>query len=354
LTRSLLEKNCEINYLTEQVTLAEFETRKVKNKLEQWTISSMKREELCKKQRGARIKTGLGYKNDAQVYPPPSTFCYSPTPIPHPSNELIQEIIHNDTNISIAGLSGIYLKEVREDYAYGGSSGLGCSSSSNCLNSDSKKSVEDNSLIRFFFGHVLHSDNFIYNSNLGCSTSNNDLLNDDVIEDVCVNDKDELLGHVSESQTKTNCFQKFFSHQIPSFTPVRISKPKDKESSFSSMNHIDKSKSESEKAKVTAGKSKEPYDSYSDCNSQLSDCDEEIEIDRIPVSKVSKVGLKSHYFKCGNDDHTIKQCPKLVANSSGQKSLGRRLNTFVNNFFCKSSSVQRPKYTKAWVPISKV
>jgi len=105
LKRYLLGKNCEINYLTKQVTLAEFETRKFKNKLEQWTISSMKREDLCKKQRGARIQTGLGYKNDAQVYPPPTTFCYSPTPIPHPSNELIHEIVQNDTNSSIAGLT---------------------------------------------------------------------------------------------------------------------------------------------------------------------------------------------------------------------------------------------------------
>jgi len=54
------------------------------------------------------------------------------------------------------------------------------------------------------------------------------------------------------------------------------------------MNNVDKSKSEPYKVKVTAGKSKELYDSYSDCNSQLSDCDEEIEIDRIPVCKVSE------------------------------------------------------------------
>ncbi|KAK1440737.1 hypothetical protein QVD17_06568 [Tagetes erecta] len=260
LKRSLLEKNCEINYLTEQVTLAEFETRKVKNKLEQWTISAMKREELCKKQRGARVKTGLGYNNEAYAYPPPSTFCYSPTPIPYPSNELIQEIIQNDTNSSIAGLSGVNLKEVREDYAYGGSTGLGCSSSSDCSNSDSKKSVEDVRLINFVSSNVLHSDNFICNSNLGCSTSNFNMLNDDVIENVCMNDKDELS---------------------------------ERESSFSSMNHIDKSKSESEKVKVTTGKSKEPYDSYSDCNSQLSECDEEIEMDKILVDNVSKVGLKS-------------------------------------------------------------
>jgi len=161
LKRSPLEKNCEIYYLTEQVTLAEFETRKVKNKLEQWTISSMKREDLCKKQRGARIKTGVGYKNDTQVYPPPSTFCYSPTPIPHPSNELIQEIIQNDTNSSIAGLSGINLRELREEYAYGGSSGLGSSSRSSCSSFDSKKSVEDSSLINFVSSHVISSDNFV-------------------------------------------------------------------------------------------------------------------------------------------------------------------------------------------------
>ncbi|KAK1427754.1 hypothetical protein QVD17_16448 [Tagetes erecta] len=258
LKRSLLEKNCEINYLTEQVTLAEFETRKLKNKLQQWTISSMKREELCKKQRGARVKTGFGLNNETYAYPPPSTFCYSPTPIPHPSNELIQEIIQNDTNSSIAGLSGVNLKEVREDYAYGGSTGLGCSSSSECSNSDSKKSVEDISLINSVSSDVLYSDNSMFNSNLGCTTSNPNVLNDDLIENKCVNDKDKLSGHVSESQTKTNCFQKFFTNQIPSFTPIRISKPK----------------SESKKVNVTAGKSKEPYDSYSDCNSQLSECDE--------------------------------------------------------------------------------
>ncbi|KAK1424128.1 hypothetical protein QVD17_19443 [Tagetes erecta] len=338
LKRTLLEKNCEINYLTEQVTLAEFEARKLKNKLQQWTISSTKREELCKNQRGARVKTGLGLNNnETYAYPPPSTFCYSPTPIPHPSNELIQEIIQNDTNSSIVGLSGVNLKEVREDYAYGGSTGLGCSSSSDCSSSDSKKSLEDISLINSVCSNVLYSDNSMFNSSLGCTTSNPNMLNDVLIESVCENDKDKLSGHVSESQTKTNCFQKFFTQKIPSFTPVRISKPK----------------SESERVKVTSGKSKEPYDSYSDCNSQLSECDEEIEMDKIPANRVFKVGLKSNCFKCGNTGHTVKQCPKLIQNSSKQKSFGKRLNTFVNNFFCNSSSAPSPKYTKAWVPISK-
>jgi len=239
LKRSLLEKNCEINYLTEQVALAEFETRKVKNKLEQWSISSMKREDLCKKQRGARIKTGLGYKNDAQVYPPPSTFCYSPTPTPRSSNELIQEIIKNDTNSLISGLGDAEITDVREDYAYGGTSGLG---SSGCPSFKSKKSVEDNTSINFVSSHVLYSDNCVCNSNLGCSTSNSNNLNDDLIEKVCGNDKADLSGHVSESQTKTNCFQKFFSRQIPSFTPVRISKPKDKESSLSSVSKLEPDK----------------------------------------------------------------------------------------------------------------
>ncbi|KAK1421715.1 hypothetical protein QVD17_24269 [Tagetes erecta] len=351
LKRTLLEKNCEINYLTEQVTLAEFEARKLKNKLQQWTISGMKREELCKKQRGARVKTGLGLSNnETYAYPPPSTFCYSPTPIPHPSNELIQEIMQNDTDSSIAGLSEVNLKEVREDYAYGGSVGLGCSGSSDCSSSDSKKSFEDISLINSVRSNVSCSDNSMFNSNLGCSTSNPNVSNDDLIENVYVNDKDKLSGHVSESQTKTNCFQKFFTHQIPSFTPVRISKPKDKESTFS---YILKPKPESDKVKVTTVKSKELYDSYSDCNSQLSGCDEEIEMDKIPVNRVSKTGLKSHCFKCGITGHTVKQCPKLIQNSSKQKSFGKRLNTFVNNFFCNTSSASSPKYTKAWVPIAK-
>ncbi|KAK1432245.1 hypothetical protein QVD17_09140 [Tagetes erecta] len=247
-------------------------------------------------------------------------------------------------------LSGVNLKEVREDYAYGGSVGLGCSSSSECSSSDSKKSFEDISLINSVCSNALYSDNSMFNGNLGCTTSNPNVLNDVLIENACENDKDKLSGHVSESQTKTNCFQKFFTQQIPSFTPVRISKPKDKESSFS---YILKPKSESKKVKVTTFKSKEPYDSYSDCNSQLSECDEEIEIDKIPVNKVSKTGLKSHCFKCGNTGHTVKQCPKLIQNSSKQKSFGKRLNTFVNNFFCNPSSVPPPKYTKAWVPISK-
>ncbi|KAK1414971.1 hypothetical protein QVD17_30737 [Tagetes erecta] len=353
LKRTLLEKNCEINYLTEQVTLAEFEARKLKNKLQQWTISGMKREELCKNQRGARVKTGLGFsKNGTYAYPPPSTFCYSPTPIPHPSNELIEEIMQNDTDSSIAGLSEVNLKEVREEYAYGGSVGLGCSVSSDCSSSDSKKSFEDTSLINSVCSNVSYSDNSMFNSNLGCSTSSPNVFNDvDLTDNVCVNDKDKLSGHVSESQTKTNCFQKFFTHQIPSFTPVRISKPKEKESSFS---YILKPKPESDTVKVTTSELKELYDTYSDCDSQLSECDEEIVMDKIPVNRIPKTGLKSHCFKCGNTGHTVKQCPKLIQKSTKKKTLGKRLNTFVNNFFCSTSSTSPPKYTKTWVPTSKV
>ncbi|KAK1424507.1 hypothetical protein QVD17_19837 [Tagetes erecta] len=343
LKRSLLEKNCEINYLTEQVTLAEFETRKLKNKLEQWTIASMKREELWKKQKGARSKTGLGHKSDAQVYPPPSTYCYSPTPIPHPSNELIQEIIKNDTNNSFTGLSGVNLKEVREDYAYSESSGLGSSSNPSF---DSKGIVEDSGLNVFISSQVLTSEDIMCDINSECSISNSKNLNDDFIENenVCVNNKAKLSGQVPESQTKTNCFQKFLSHQIPSFTPIRISKPKDKESSFS---YILKPKSAPSKVKVTTGKLKESYDSCSDCNSQTSESSEE-------TAKFSKRRLKSHCFQCGNVGHTVKHCPVIVENSSQHRSFGKKLNSFVNNFFCKSSTVQRPKYTKAWVPISKV
>ncbi|MGS7221167.1 hypothetical protein ACQ7OT_11510, partial [Micrococcus luteus] len=113
-------------------------------------------------------------------------------------------------------------------------------------------------------------------------------------------------------------------------------------------------KPESDTVKVTTGKLKELYDTYSDCDSQLSECDEEIVIDKIPVNRIPKTGLKSHCFKCGNTGHTVKQCPKLIQNSSKQKSFGKRLNTFVNNFFCNTSSVSPPRYTKTWVPIAKV
>jgi len=101
---------------------------------------------------------------------------------------------------------------------YGGTSGLG---SSSCSSFDSMKSSEDSTSINFVSSHVLNSNNFMCSSNLGCSTSNASGLHDEFIETVCMNDTAEL-SYVSKSQTKTNCFQKFFSHQIPFFTPVRI------------------------------------------------------------------------------------------------------------------------------------
>jgi len=126
LNRKLLEKNVEVNMLEERVKLAEFESSKLQTKLDKWTIAGMKREELNSRQRGARIKSGIGYNEVSHVYPPPSTFCYSPIPKPHPKNDLIPE----NTNNLFAGLEGINHQEVREEYGYGASTGLGCSSSS--------------------------------------------------------------------------------------------------------------------------------------------------------------------------------------------------------------------------------
>jgi len=100
--------------LEERVKLAEFESSKLQTKLDKWTIASMKREELNCRQRGARIKSGIGYNESPHVYPPPSTFCYYPIPKPHPTNDLIPE----NTNNLFAGLEGINHQEVREDYVW--------------------------------------------------------------------------------------------------------------------------------------------------------------------------------------------------------------------------------------------
>jgi len=112
LKQTLFERNVEVNMLIERVTLAEFETSKLKTKLDKWTISGMKQEELFSKQRVARIKSGVAYGETPYVYPPPSTFCYSPISKPHPRNDLIEK----ETNSLHAGLERVKLKEVRDDY----------------------------------------------------------------------------------------------------------------------------------------------------------------------------------------------------------------------------------------------
>jgi len=116
LKTSLLKRNVEVNMLTERVALAEFETSKLQTKLEKWTISGMKLEDLIKSQPGARIKTGLGHEDKAFVYHPPSTYYYSLTPTSHPTNELVHEIIQKDTDSLHAGLEDVNLKEMRDDY----------------------------------------------------------------------------------------------------------------------------------------------------------------------------------------------------------------------------------------------
>ncbi|KAK1431945.1 hypothetical protein QVD17_08762 [Tagetes erecta] len=69
--------------------------------------------ELASKQRGARLKDGVGYDTDVQtVFPPPFIVCYSPTPKPHPKNDFFEQ----ESNSLHAGLEGVNLKEVRDDY----------------------------------------------------------------------------------------------------------------------------------------------------------------------------------------------------------------------------------------------
>ncbi|KAK1424496.1 hypothetical protein QVD17_19826 [Tagetes erecta] len=113
LKRNLFERNIEINLLSERLILAQFESTKLQTKLDKWSIASVKMNELASKQRGARVKDGVGYDTDAQtVFPPPFTLCYSPTPKPHPKNDLFEQ----ESNSLHAGLEEVNLKEVRDDY----------------------------------------------------------------------------------------------------------------------------------------------------------------------------------------------------------------------------------------------
>jgi len=327
LNRKFLEKNVEVNMLEERVKLAEFESSKLQTKLDKWTIASMKREELNSKQRGARIKSGIGYNETPHVYPPPSTFCYSPIPKPHPSNDLIPE----NTNGLFAGLEGINHQEVREDYGYGASTGLGCSSSS--FNSNSKKSSLDMSVN----SDVLSND--LSNSNVKPSVLNTN----SVIS--ALNDRNDDVSIVKpiDALHDKNRFEKFVSTSIPTFVPIRISRPVE----------TNKSKTDTgNTASTSKGKTKEIYVSFSDSDSNLSECDEEIECDPIPPVKTRKKCHKSHCFRCGKDNHIVKNCPELVRKDVTNHSISNRINRFVNNHFHVSLSLFKPKSNKAWVPVT--
>jgi len=52
----------------------------------------MKMNEVASKPRDAKVKDGVGYDTEVQtVFPPPFTVCYSPTPKPHPKNDLFEQ-----------------------------------------------------------------------------------------------------------------------------------------------------------------------------------------------------------------------------------------------------------------------
>jgi len=310
--------------LEERVKLAEFESSKLQTKLDKWTIASMKREELNSRQRGARIKSGIGYNEIPHVYPTPSTFCYSPIPKPHPTNDLIPE----KTNDLFAGLERINHQEVREDYEYGASTGLRCSNSSTSSNSEK--------------------------CTLDMSVNLNDLSNSSNIKPSVLNtisvisalhdcNDDVSVAKPIDALRDKNCFEKFVSTPIPTFVPIRISRPVETNNSM-----IDTGV----KASTSKGKTKEIYVSFSDSDTNLSDCDEEIECDPIPQVKTGKKCHKSHCFRCGKDTHIVKNCPELDRKDVKNFSFSNRLNRFVNNHFPVSFSLFKPKSNKAWVPVT--
>jgi len=106
------------------------------------------------------------------------------------------------------------------------------------------------------------------------------------------------------------------------------------------------------KASTSKGKTKEIYVSFSDSDTNLSYCDEEIECDPIPPVKTGKKCYKSHCFRCGKDTHIVKNCPELVRKDVKNFSFSNRLNRFVNNHFPVSFSLFKPKSHKAWVSVN--
>jgi len=170
----------------------------------------------------------------------------------------------------------------------------------------------------------------VLNTNSGISALND--CNDDVcgVEPIdAVHDK--------------NCFEKFVSTPIPTYVPIRITRPVETNNS-----KIDTDNT----ASTSKGKTKEIYVSFSDSDSNLSECDEEIECDPVPTIKTGKKYHKSHCFRCGKDNHIVKNCPELVRKNITNPSLSNRINRFVNNHFPVSFNLFKPKSNKAWVPVT--
>jgi len=406
LKRNLLERNVEINLLSERLLLAQFESTKLQTKLDKWTVASMKMNELASKQRGARVKDGVGYDTEVQtVFPPPFTVCYSPTPKPHPKNDLFEQ----ETNSLHAGLEGVNIAEVRDDYDSStgmGYSKMGTDSQANDCSvpvvSNPVTVVFTNLFDKFKAGEIpifepvknvkkeIVQESPNHQAPITSTHPipiNQDPLEGAVLSEEWTSSDDEPKKKRSQENSKTKTSSETIKIQIPPKSEsrrIRISLPDVKQVNSSSKAQQPKSPSPSfisqnlkrtkkrpklyqqpksrplklhhnhstAKSRVSTGKSKEMYVFYSDSDSHMSSCDKEICMDRVPAFKNKKTGLKTHCFRCGKADHAVKQCPDFVQQGVNNSSFSNRLNRFVNNHFPVSFSLFKPKPNKAWVPVT--
>ncbi|KAK1406656.1 hypothetical protein QVD17_42154 [Tagetes erecta] len=357
LKTNLLKSNVEVNMLTERVALAEFETSKLQTKLEKWTISGMKLEDLIKSQRGARIKTGLGHEDKAFVYPPPSTYCYSPTPTPHPTNELIHEIIQKDTDSLYAGLKNVNLKEVRDDYE--SPTGIGyskldvVSQTNDCSVSSVSKSVQSvssNFFDKFKAGEIpTFEPVLIAKEEIKSDSRNHQAINQDpleaevLIEDWTSSDDEsktkESLGDskikMSSATVKSEMLPKPESSQIRiSFPAARqVSRPskaqKKKSSPLSIISQVCK-RLENKQVKISSPiqqsktKIKQPPTTRQKrpkASQQVASSSKKTPPPTAPHEPIKHQKPFKACFKCGKGDRVLKKCPKGHASDGKGKQV---------------------------------
>ncbi|KAK1406522.1 hypothetical protein QVD17_41920 [Tagetes erecta] len=171
------------------------------------------------------------------------------------------------------------------------------------------------------------SDNLLNNSN--SSNFKQSVLNNDsdvyVVNDV----HDDYASFVKSNDVlPQNFFEKFFSTPIPTFVPIRISKPV--ETNCSTLNHTHVTGNE---ASTSKGKTKEMYVSFTDSDSNISECDEEIFIDSTPTVIQGKKSFKSRCFRCGKETHVVKNYPELARKSVNNSRFTNRFNRKPINSF---------------------
>jgi len=91
------------------------------------------------------------------------------------------------------------------------------------------------------------------------------------------------------------------------------------------MNHV---KDTGNEASTSKGTTKEMYVSFSDSDTNMSECDEEFVIDHISNGNSRKKCFKSHCFRCGKDTHIVKNYPELVQKGVNNSSLTNQFNRF--------------------------